>query len=114
MPHRTGSTRLDWPRRIAQGPEHVAADHGGQIDLLGAPGIGLLIGEDLDGQRQATSGQHVHLALVAQRTHQTLARHRGEMGEDRAQCHTEAAGWRPQGIAGHFRSHLAGAPAKVR
>ncbi len=100
--------------RIAQMPEHATIDNGGQIHLLGETVTVLLIGEDIDGQWHATSGQHAHQALVTQRTYQAIERHGGDMIEDRAQFQTEAAVCRPQGIAGHVRSHLTITQDEVR
>ncbi|HSX79925.1 MAG TPA: hypothetical protein VLQ80_15300 [Candidatus Saccharimonadia bacterium] len=61
---------------IPQMPDHATTDDGGQIHLIRQAPAVLLIGEEIDGQRQATPGQHAHQALVTQRTHQTIEGHR--------------------------------------
>jgi hypothetical protein len=79
-----GSTR-------AWGPEDTAGDHRGEDHCVGETVAVRLVGEDRDGQRHATPGQHAHQALLPQRTHQTRARHRRAMADDRAPHQTEAA-----------------------
>jgi len=100
-------------RGRAQVPEDSAADHRGQIHLLSETTAMLLIGEDIDGQWQATPGQPTHQALLTQRTHQTIEGHRGEMGEDRAPLQTEAAMGGQQRLTSHLRSHLTRAQDEV-
>jgi hypothetical protein len=65
----------------------------------------LLISEEIDGQWQATPGQHAHQALLAQRTHQTIERHRGEVIEHGTQLQTEAAVGGSEGVPGDLRAH---------
>ena len=74
----------------------------------------LFIGQEIDGQRQPTPGQHRHQALLTQRTDQAIEGHRGDMVEDRTQLQTEAAMRGQQRITGHLRSHLAIAQDEVR
>jgi hypothetical protein len=45
---------------VAQRPEHAATDHRRQIPRLGQTTAVRLIGQAIDGQRQATPGQHGH------------------------------------------------------
>src|SRR5713101_6976504 len=93
-------------RRIAQVPEDTAGDNRGQVYFVGETAAMLLIGEEIDGQWQATPGQHAHQALLTQRTNQTIEGHRGDMVEDRAQLQTEAAMGGQQRITSHLGSHL--------
>ena len=93
---------------------HPATDNRGQIHLVGETVAVLLIGQEIDGQRQPTPGQHRHQTLVAERTDQAIEGHGRDMVEDRAQLQTEAAMGGQQGIAGHLRAHLAIAQDEVR
>ena len=95
-------------------PDHPATDNRGQIHLLGETVAVLLIGQEIDGQRQPTPGQHGHQTLVAERTDQAIERHRGDMVEHRTQLQTQSAMRRQQGIAGHLRAHLAIAQDEMR
>jgi hypothetical protein len=101
-------------RGVANMPEHPPTDNGGQIHLVGQTMAMLLIGEKIDGQWQATPGQHAHQALLPQRTHQTIEGHRGDMVENRAPLQTQATVCGQQRVASHFRSHLAVAQDEVR
>jgi hypothetical protein len=65
----------------------------------------LLIDEDIARQWHATPGQHAHQAVLAQRTHQAIEGHRGDMVEDRTPLQTEAAVGGQECITGHLWSH---------
>src|SRR5436190_2074388 len=95
-------------------PDYPPTDNSGQIHLVGQTMAMLLIGEKIDGQWQATPGQHAHQALLPQRTHQTIEGHRGDMIEDRAPLQTQATVCGQQRVASRFRSHLAVAQDEVR
>jgi hypothetical protein len=45
----------------------------------------LLIGQEIDGQRQPTQGQHRDQTLVAERADETIERHGRDMADDRAE-----------------------------
>jgi hypothetical protein len=74
----------------------------------------LLIGEDIDGEGQPTPRQDRHETVVAERTDQTIDRHRREVADHRTPFQTETAMGGQQGIAGHCGSHLAIAQDEVR
>jgi hypothetical protein len=65
------------------------------------------IDQEIDGQGQATPGEHRHQTLVAERTDQAIGGHGGDMAEHGTQFHTQATVRGQQGIAGDLRSHLA-------
>jgi hypothetical protein len=71
-------------------PEHAATDNGGEIYLLGAAATVLLIGEDIDGQRQPTPRQHGHETLVAEGADETIEGHGGDMTDHGAQLQTQS------------------------
>ena len=66
-------------------PDHPATDDRGQIDLVRETAAVLLIRQDIDRQRQPTSGQHGHQTGVTKRTDEAVERHGGEMVEHSAQ-----------------------------
>src|SRR5438874_3094128 len=66
---------------VPEMPEHAATDNRGQIHLVGETAAVLLIGEDIDRQRQPTSGQHGHQTGVTKRTDEAVERHGREMVE---------------------------------
>src|SRR5262252_8756086 len=100
--------------RVAQMPEHTAADNRREIPLGGETAAVLLIGQKIDRQRQPTAGQHGHETVVATRTDEAVERHRRDMIEHGAQLQTEAAVRGQQGIPGHLWTHLAVAQDKMR
>src|SRR5215211_6355397 len=114
-PHRTQlKGRCTCLCRIAQVPNDTASDNRGQVHFVSETATMLLISEEIDGQWQATPGQHAHQALLPQRTHQTIEGHRGDMIEDRAPLQTQATVCGQQRVASRFRSHLAVAQDEVR
>jgi hypothetical protein len=73
----------------------------------------LLIGQEIDGQRQTAPRQHGYQTLVAERTDETIDGHRRDMIDAGAEFQTEATMGRQQGIAGHCWPHLAIAENEV-
>ena len=71
--------------RLAQMPEHAAADDRGHIDLGGETAAMFFIGQDLDGQPQATPGEHRYQTLLTQRTDETVERHGRDRRNHRAE-----------------------------
>ena len=67
----------------------------------------LLIGKEIDGQRQPTPGQDHHQTVVAERTDQAIECHRRDVIEHRTELQAQSAMGRPQGIASDRRMHLA-------
>ena len=65
-------------------------DNRGQIHLVGQTMAVLFIGQEIDGQWEATPGQHRHQALLPKGTDHAIERHGGDMIEHRAQLQTEA------------------------
>src|SRR5215475_4458512 len=56
----------------AEMPEHAPTDNGRQVDFGCQTCAVLLIGEDIDGQRQPTPGQDRHQTVVAECTDQAV------------------------------------------
>jgi len=67
----------------------------------------LLVGQEVDGQRQPTPRQHRDQTVLTEGTDQTVEGHGRDVTDHRAQLQTEATMGRQQGIAGHLGSHLA-------
>src|SRR5918999_2631780 len=95
-------------------PEHPATDNRGEIHPVGEAMSMLLIGQEIDGQRQPAPGQHGDQTLAAKRTDQAIEGHGGEMGDYGAQLQTEATVGGQQGVARDLRAHLARAQDEVR
>ena len=95
-------------------PDDATTDHSRQVHFVGETPTVLLVGEEIDGQRQATPGQDRHQTVVAERADQAIERHGGDMSDDRAECQTEAAVGGQQRITGALRSHPAVAQDEVR
>ena len=94
-------------RGVAQVPEHAATDDGRQIHLLRETAAMFFVGQDIDGQRQPTPGQHGDETLAPKRADQAVEGHGGDMVEHGAQLQTEAAVRGQEGITGHLRAHRA-------
>ena len=87
-------------------PDHAATDDGREVHCLGETAAGLFIGQEIDGQRQPTPGEHRDQPVVAERTDEAGERHGRDRVEHRAQLHTETAVRGPQRITGDLRSPL--------
>jgi hypothetical protein len=59
------------------------------LHLLRAAATMLLIGQEIDRQRQSTPRQHRHEPLVAEGAHQTIEGHRRDMVDDGTELETE-------------------------
>ncbi len=70
--------------RIAQMPEHATADDRGQIDLVGETAAVFFIDQEIDGQGQATPGEHRHQTLLPKGTDEAVERHGRDMRNHRA------------------------------
>ncbi len=73
----------------------------------------LLIGQDIDGQRQTAPRQHGDQTLVAECTDETIDGHWRDMRDAGAEVQTEATMGRQQGIAGHCGPYMARAENEV-
>ena len=99
---------------VPQVPEHTATDNRGQVRLGGETMRVLLIGEEIDRERQSTPRQHRHQPLVAERTDEAIQGHGRDVIEHGAQLQTEASVRCQQGITSHLGAHLAIAQDEVR
>src|SRR5262245_46171296 len=66
----------------------------------------LLIGQEIDRQRQPTPAEPGHHTLLTQCIDQTVEGHVRDMTDHRAPLQTEAPVRAQQGITGHFWPHL--------
>ena len=98
---------------VAQVPDDTTTDTGGEIHLLGATITMLLIGQEINGQRQTAPRQHGYQTLMAERTDEPIDGHRRDLINDGAAFQTEATMGRQQGIAGHCWPPLAIAENEV-
>jgi hypothetical protein len=66
---------------LAEMPEDPATDDRGEVHFLGEAVTMLLVSQKIDGERQATPGQHGDQTLLPQRTDQPIERHRRNMAD---------------------------------
>ena len=60
---------------VPQMPDRATTDNGGQVHFVCPTAAMLLIGEEIDRQRQGTPGEHGHQAVLPKCTDKTIERH---------------------------------------